>query len=196
MGPCIYQIRNVVDGRIYVGSTTSFRHRRYNHVNSLRRGVHHCRPLQIAFDTNGEVSFVFEILEAVPNVELLTEREAYWMAATGCLRAGVGYNVALEPGASLRGRKFPGRILSAETRAKIGNAHRGRKVSDETRAKMSAAATGRKMSAEASKKRVATQKLNGTPWGMTGKRHTEASRSKISLAKKGTRYRPRNSAVS
>jgi len=59
----IYAIRNVLSGRVYVGSADSIARRFIAHVSQLRRGVHHSTHLQRAWNKHGENAFEFLILE-------------------------------------------------------------------------------------------------------------------------------------
>lgn len=61
----IYQIRNLNNGRVYVGSAKLFSARQYKHVTTLRKGTHHNKFLQNDFNKCGEDSFIFEVLELV-----------------------------------------------------------------------------------------------------------------------------------
>lgn len=61
----IYQIRNLNNGRVYVGSAKLFSGRCHQHLYSLRRGTHHNKYLQHDFNKCGEEAFVFEVLEVV-----------------------------------------------------------------------------------------------------------------------------------
>lgn len=58
----VYQIRNIIDGKIYIGSAIHFRLRWQGHVKALRKGYHHSIYLQRAWNKYGEENFVFEIL--------------------------------------------------------------------------------------------------------------------------------------
>ena len=63
----IYKIRNLVNGKFYVGSSVNTRVRFQNHRRHLRRGTHHCRPLQNAWDRyNDGKPRKFEIQIAAP----------------------------------------------------------------------------------------------------------------------------------
>lgn len=62
----IYQIRNTVNQKIYIGSTRQKKPRaRWDtgHVNFLRKGTHNNAKLQHSWNKHGEKAFVFEVLE-------------------------------------------------------------------------------------------------------------------------------------
>jgi group I intron endonuclease len=58
----IYQIRNIVNNHIYIGSAKNFKTRWNTHLCNLRKGKHHSSHLQKAFRKYGEENFIFEIL--------------------------------------------------------------------------------------------------------------------------------------
>lgn len=61
----IYQIRNLNNGRIYIGSAKEFKSRLTCHTKTLRKGTHHNKFLQNDWNKCGEDSFIFEVLEVV-----------------------------------------------------------------------------------------------------------------------------------
>jgi len=63
--PVVYRIRNLFNGKKYIGSTRNCRSRMQYHINRLRAGKHHCSILQRAFNKHGEKAFVFEIIDCV-----------------------------------------------------------------------------------------------------------------------------------
>jgi group I intron endonuclease len=74
----IYEIRCLISGKSYVGSSKSIRSRWSQHRNALRRGNHTSPRLQQAWNKHGERQFVFKILEeCAPDV--LFEREQFWI---------------------------------------------------------------------------------------------------------------------
>lgn len=64
--PVIYKIRNVVNDKFYVGSTTNTNTRFKGHRRLLRKGTHHCGHLQAAWNKYGEDVFRFEIVQKLP----------------------------------------------------------------------------------------------------------------------------------
>lgn len=119
MDPVIYQIRNKVNGKVYVGSAVNVKHRWSSHRSLLRKGIHHSIHLQRAFDLDGEVNFAFEILEIVQCKEDLLTREKYWIDSLNCYNDKFGYNIALQAGAPMAGR-----TQTEEANRKTGTASR------------------------------------------------------------------------
>lgn len=67
----IYKITNVINGRIYVGSTHMFKKRGPSHKNDLIANRHKNTFLQSDFNKCGAEAFIFEILEMVEGNEKL-----------------------------------------------------------------------------------------------------------------------------
>lgn len=61
----VYQIRNLNNGRVYIGSAKRFKQRYSDHIKSLIKGTHHNKYLQNDFNKCGPDAFVFEVLEVV-----------------------------------------------------------------------------------------------------------------------------------
>ena len=58
----VYLIRNLVNGKLYVGSASkSFKLRWQNHLKLLQNENHHSEKLQSDYDIYGKDSFEFEI---------------------------------------------------------------------------------------------------------------------------------------
>jgi hypothetical protein len=60
---CIYRIKNLINGKVYVGQTISNKRRWMMHKSQLRGGYHGNHYLQDEFNKYGEEVFVFDILE-------------------------------------------------------------------------------------------------------------------------------------
>jgi hypothetical protein len=114
--PVVYRIRNLFNGKKYIGSTRNCRSRMQYHINRLRAGKHHCSILQRAFNKHGEKAFVFEIIESC-DVELLIIREQFHLD-----HSQPEYNINKVAGPAFR----KGMKLTPEHRKKIGDAHRGK----------------------------------------------------------------------
>ena len=78
-GPVIYWIKNRVNGKFYVGSTTQRHVRWRTHRTKLRAGTHHCRHLQAAWDKYGGKNFQFAVVERVLDGSLLEAAEDRWL---------------------------------------------------------------------------------------------------------------------
>lgn len=64
--PGVYQIRNVVNNKIYVGSAFHLKARKSYHFSDIRKGNAVNNRLKAAIKHYGPDSFVFEILQEVP----------------------------------------------------------------------------------------------------------------------------------
>lgn len=150
----IYRIRNLLTGRIYIGSAVNM-HKRFGiHLHQLRNNKHHSRKLQRAWNKGGEDVFVFEVIEFVPVKERLLEREQFWLDLTRA--SEVGYNCTPVAGSTL-GRRF-----TKETLAKLSKSARTRPpVTPEARAKMSISGRGRVRSPEHQARLAAANKARG-----------------------------------
>jgi group I intron endonuclease len=136
----VYAIRNLVSGRIYVGSSANIKHRWMTHRHQLNNGTHHSRLLQRSWEKHGAMAFSFEIIEIVETTDDLLSREQYWIDALNSHSASCGFNI-LKVAGSPRGHKF-----SAATRAKMSAVRLGKKLptfSVEHRAALSASRKGK-----------------------------------------------------
>lgn len=149
----IYAITNIINGKTYIGSTTNFKRRWYEHINELRYGTH-CNPyLQSSWNKHGEKMFKFDVLEYLDNPEDLTKAEQLWMDKYREEGKKL-YNCGLAADCPARGCKrteeqchrnsesLMGHEISKETRYKISKALIGYKHSKETRRNMSKAQEG------------------------------------------------------
>lgn len=137
----IYQIRNRVNGKQYIGSAVNLKDRWAVHLSELRHNAHHNSHLQRAFKKYGVESFVFSILQCV-EPESLIVREQYFLDTLQ-----PEYNIARIAGRS----PMLGRHHTAETKRKISQALSderhylyGKHLSEKTRSKMSIANMGKR----------------------------------------------------
>lgn len=133
----VYAVRNIVNGKSYIGSTSSrkgFRARFSHHVTCLRKGNYGCTKLQRAWDKYGSDAFEFCILEFCEKSECLN-KEQFYIETTQAVRCG--YNICHRANSRL------GAKHSDETKARIGAGNRGKKRSLEVRALMSRRQMGR-----------------------------------------------------
>lgn len=75
----IYQIRNIVNDKIYVGSAVNFPNRKSQHLCLLRKNKHPNQHIQNSWNKHQEHDFVFELLEHVDDKQKLIEREQFYI---------------------------------------------------------------------------------------------------------------------
>lgn len=157
----IYVIKCERNGKIYIGSSNNLRRRWNEHRHELNNNTHCNRYLQNAWNKYGKNCFKFSVLELC-NVDDLVKREQHWLNVLRPFDKTIGFNLAIDAGASLRNYVFTeqhrrkigdankGKVVSQETRAKIGAIHKGKtvEITDEQRAKISAFHKGRKHTEE------------------------------------------------
>lgn len=93
VGTCgVYSIINIVDGRKYIGSSKDISKRLYKHTYDLNMNQHHNDRLQNAWNTYGEDSFKFKVIEEC-RIDMLEDREDYWITHETVLDDEYGYNI-------------------------------------------------------------------------------------------------------
>lgn len=139
----IYQIKNVLDNKIYIGSAKNFGRRKSRHLTLLRQNKHHSKHLQNAFNLHGQDSFIFEIVQEIEHPQEVYEIENQFIKL-------------LKPEYNMMQDVFShiGLKRSKETCERISKALTGKKLSDEHREKTRLANFGKKQSEETIKKRM------------------------------------------
>lgn len=133
----IYKIRNLLNGKVYIGQSIDINNRFRVHKNIIRSTKVFRHLLYKAFNKYGIENFEFNVIEHVEDTNLLDQREQHWLDYYNSYNPEYGYN--LRPKAeSNRGIK-----LSDEHKLKIGLSNSGRKHNNETIKKM--AETRRKL---------------------------------------------------
>lgn len=89
---CIYQIRNLINNKVYIGQTVNEIRRKSNHLFLLRSNQHHSIKLQNAYNKYGEENFVFEILEECSKEEL-NEKEIKYIQLKNSYNNGYNCNI-------------------------------------------------------------------------------------------------------
>ena len=152
----IYEILNTTNGKRYIGSAVNLVTRWQLHRNGLLAGRHVNRHLQSAWNKYGEESFKFlPILTCAKSMLLFYEQQLLDKAKPEyniCPTAGSQLGSKRAPGFQV------GRVLSKDVYAKIGKVNKGRKnpavaeanrqrvVTEETRKKMGDNKRGKKQS--------------------------------------------------
>ena len=114
----IYQIKNIYNQKIYIGSTINFRDRARKHFNLLKLNKHDNIYLQRSYNIYKKENFVFEILESVEK-DLLIEREQYYID-----NLKPDYNMDPTAGSSL------GRKTTEETKKRISKSRKGKYIGE------------------------------------------------------------------
>ncbi len=88
----IYMLLCIVTRKVYIGSSVNIPKRVYNHLSSLRDGIHKNKTLQQDYTLHGSSSFTSSTLELCSK-ELLEDRELYWAMYYNSVGTEWGYNV-------------------------------------------------------------------------------------------------------
>jgi group I intron endonuclease len=137
----VYRIRNVINGKSYIGSAVNLVRRRKRHFSDLKEGNHGNRYLQNAWNKYGKKNFRWKVIKECDKEDLV-----FWEQLTiNLYKNAFGwdnlYNIC--PTAySLLGVKLPPRSL--ETRKKLSEAHKGKKHTLKTREYLSKIKMGNK----------------------------------------------------
>lgn len=77
----IYKITNNVNNKVYIGKTSlsSIEQRFQQHVRDSRKIQQQKRPLYDAMNKYGISNFSIELIEQVPNDEIASQREQFWI---------------------------------------------------------------------------------------------------------------------
>jgi group I intron endonuclease len=100
----IYCFENLINGHSYTGQAQDIYTRFRQHLNGLRKNKEPHEYLQNAWNFHGEENFIIWIVESCP-IELLDEREIYWIKELRSHVSDGGYNISWGGEASMRGRK-------------------------------------------------------------------------------------------
>ncbi len=181
----VYQIRNKVNGKRYVGSSQDIRRRKIEHIKALTEGAHYNSYLQRAWNKYGEKNFEFEVIEEVlGNKEVQLDREQGYLdkgfeedilyntsRSAWCPPSRKGKHHTEKTKAKMsKAKKGKGCPHTEETKRKIGNANKGKIRTEEHKAVLS-------------KIRKEQIKRYGNPF--KGMHHTKETKAKISKANSG-----------
>lgn len=133
----IYQIVNKIDGKFYLGSAKNLTRRKARHLKLLRRGQHHSRYLQNAWNKYGEENFEFVVLQKVEpekvyefeNQLIQSLKPAYNMMM--CVFSHIGIKRSKETCKKIS-EALTGKSLSEEHKEKVRQANLGKKQSKTT----------------------------------------------------------------
>lgn len=151
----IYQIRNLVNNKIYIGSSCNLYKRKRTHFYELKNNIHKNSKLQKSFNKYGEQNFIFEVIEfcSKENQYII---EQYWIDRFNIVKTGYNIQPKVESITITDDilEKFKG-----ENHPMYGKHH-----TNESKLKMSQSKKG---------------KYTGVNSAWYGKHHTEESKNKI-----------------
>jgi len=132
----IYEIKNNINGKIYIGSCSDTNNQiegriENGHFYRLRKGTHPNPKLQYAWNKYGEENFSWSILQELTNTDNILDIETEWINRLKSYDNSIGYNIAKDALAPMKGR-----TMSSEARSKISEAVKGRSVSEKTKEKL------------------------------------------------------------
>lgn len=178
----IYKITNIVNWKVYIGSSKNIKKRWNIHRNSLRWQKHRNIYLQRAWNKYGEKNFKFEIILKCLEEEL-DKKEIKLIQKYKSLNKKFGYNIE-------EGGRRP--IMSEETRNKISRAMKGNKNhlgyshSEETKKRIARTKMGTIFSKEW--KRKISEANSGEKNPFYGKHHSRETIEKIYEANYGRKH--------
>lgn len=93
MGCGIYKIENIINSKIYIGSSVNLDNREYKHFWMLARNNHDNEYLQHSYNKYGKDSFKFDIIEECDE-NILIEKENHYIDIYKSNILEFGYNMA------------------------------------------------------------------------------------------------------
>jgi group I intron endonuclease len=147
----IYCIRNLINNKIYIGSSNNLKRREKNHFSLLTNNSHHSSKLQNSFNKYGVENFKFEIIEYCEQSTRLAREDYYlfWFKpelnialTTEGVMTNRGHSEKTK--AKLKNQKL-GTTLPETHKQKISQSMRGKKKTPEHIEKVAAKNRGKKL---------------------------------------------------
>lgn len=142
----VYKITNLVNNKIYIGSSCKLKNRKREHFYGLKSNKHGNPRLQNSYNKYGEDNFSFEIIETC-DLDSLLIREQYYIDILDPF-----FNICKVAGSTLGVR--PSEESKAKLRASLRAINHA--PSDEARRKALEVTKGRKLPKESLEKRLET----------------------------------------
>lgn len=176
----VYKITNIVNNKVYIGSTTKpFIYRYRDHLEDLINNKHCNKYLQHSFNKHGVNNFKFEIKEICIKEECRT-REKYWIEYYESFKEEKGYNILRYTTNSL------GYKHSEETKQYLSEIKKGKPQHANSFKSLMLANVGRKHTEEEKQKISLAQK---------GRVPSEAEKAKRSLKVKGATFKNKRGII-
>jgi group I intron endonuclease len=140
-GSGIYCIRNLLNGKVYIGQAARLERRIYEHQYYLKLGKDKSVALQRAITKYGLENFEFSVLEYCSTDEL-NDREIFYIQEYDSTNRKCGYNISSGGGSGLIGYKWPkwfgekvsqakmGWVMGQDQKDFLSKLHKGKKKSD------------------------------------------------------------------
>lgn len=166
----IYEIRNIANGKRYVGSSKHMERRFREHRKELKAGSHYSISLQNAWIKHGECGFEFKALAFLEQSELRSTEQR--LIDSVFANEADTYNTSKSATAPMLGRKHSEKtlLMMSEQRKGDKNAFFGKKMSDEHKAKLVAIHTGKPSWSKGltfsddHKRKLSDAKIGKHPW--------------------------------
>ena len=187
----IYCIKNLKNGKKYIGQSVDLNTRKIRHFSNLRGGYHHNTHLQNAWNKYGEGSFQFKVLIYCESFEL-TRYEQFFVDLN---TAEILYNIWLDCVSSSLGVVRSKKARENMSKAKSGQNHHfyGKSLSEEHKKKLSELNSGKnnhfygKVHPEETRQKISEAK-SGENHYMYGKHHSEETKRKLSELNTGKTF--------
>ena len=145
----IYQIKNLINGKVYIGQSICALKRCVYHHKALVLCQHYNDHLQRSFNKYGEQALEYSAVSIASNRSLDTaEILAIYLAQSSDSKFGYNGTFGGEGGAKTEETKrklsksHTGKLHSEETKLKMSKSHTGKSKNEETRIKMSLSKRG------------------------------------------------------
>lgn len=118
----IYLFKNIINGKVYIGSSKNIYRRKNEHLKKLSKNCHHCKGLQNAWNKYGENNFSFEILETLQEYDktILLIREEFFINKVLNENRKNLYNSKLKPTCNFK-PFFTEELRSKQSQRMLGN---------------------------------------------------------------------------
>ena len=203
----IYEIKNLLDGKRYIGYSKNIEYRIKRHVGRLLRNSHYNKYLQNAWNKYGKDNFECSVLLEVEEkilksveVEMISKLNTKYPDGYNLTDGGDGIlNLNEESKNKIRiaqmgNRNRVGAILSQETRDKISNGNKGKKITEKRKRELSENWSGDKNPNygkpmnEETKNKMRKSLKGRIPWNK-GKKMSNKARNNMSISAKNRIYK-------
>ena len=173
----VYYIRNIINEKMYIGSSVDIKRRISQHKSQLNHNRHYNPYLQNAWNKYGEDNFEFGILEEFcGDFDELREIEADYIEYFQTCNRDTGYNMSLDTECFIPDDDY--RKKMSEKYRGENNPFFGKHHTEESKQKIREAALMRT---------VTPQQLKGLEFGRGTRSYTEETYKKLSEANRGER---------